>query len=93
MRRLGLRASDSLWSSIRWYGEVAGLVGNDGRIDISETVRDLLARGLVTDRSHEAGYRNGYNAGRVAGFAEVMRRFAAASSTLSASPRSGRGLP
>ena len=89
MRRLGLRVPDQLWASIRWYGETAGLVGANGHLDISEALRDLLARGLVSDRSSEAGYRSGYRAGRLAAYADTMRRFAGVSTAVPAAPRDG----
>lgn len=78
MRNVGLRIPSQLWKSISWYGKTAGIVGADGEIDISETLRDLLARGLNSDRSSDQGYRSGYNAGRSAGYADFMRSVAAA---------------
>jgi hypothetical protein len=81
VRTVGLRVPSQLWKSIDWYGRTAGLVGPDGKLDISETLRDLLARGLVTDRNSESGYRNGYAAGRSAAYRDFMRQLAAARST------------
>lgn len=77
VRRVGLRLPDRLWKSVSWYGQAAGLIRTDGRLDISEAVRDLISRGLVSaDRSAEAGYRSGYREGRLAAYAEVMERLA-----------------
>jgi hypothetical protein len=78
VRTVGLRVPSQLWKSITWYGTTAGIVRPDGEIDISETLRDLLARGLNSDRSSEQGYRNGYTAGRSAAYADFMRRVGAA---------------
>jgi hypothetical protein len=74
MRRIGVRLPSQLWTSVQWYGRTAGLVGADGVVDISETVRDLITRGLVSDRGTEAGYRSGYCAGRSAAYADFMKR-------------------
>lgn len=60
------------------------MVDANGAINVSEAVRDLVVRGLVTDRTREAGYRSGYDAGRAAAYAEFMRRVSAVS---------GRGTP
>lgn len=76
-----MRIPSALWKSIEWYGRAANLVGPDGKLDISETLRDLLARGLVSDRSSDQGYRNGYAAGRAAAYSDFMRSVAAATST------------
>ena len=81
MKQLGVRLGNDLWRSIEWYGRTAGHLRPDGQVDISETLRDLISRGLVQDRSTEAGYRNGYAAGRTAGYAAFMRGLAAAAPT------------
>lgn len=74
MRRVGVRLPDRAWKSVALYAKAAGFFGVNGQLAISEAVRDLIARGLITDRSVEAGYRSGYSAGRLAGYAEIMRR-------------------
>ena len=84
MRRIAARFPDRLWKSIQWYARSAGMVDPTGAVHVSEAVRDLVTRGLVTDRTHEAGYRSGYDAGRAAAYAEFMRRVGAVS---------GRGTP
>ncbi|MBX3159195.1 MAG: hypothetical protein KF773_24715 [Deltaproteobacteria bacterium] len=73
MRRIGLRLPDSLWRSVAWYGKAAGLVAADGSVDISECVRDLVSRGLVSDHGRESGYRSGYREGRLAAYREFMQ--------------------
>ena len=78
MRRVGVRLPDSLWRSVAWYGKVAGLVDQDGGIDISECVRDLVSRGLIADRGAESGYRSGYREGKLAAYREFMQRLAGA---------------
>lgn len=80
MRTVGLRIPSALWKGVLWYGEAVGHVRPDGEIDISETLRDLIARGLNSDRSSETGYRAGYAAGRSAGYADFMRGVAMAMS-------------
>jgi hypothetical protein len=84
MKRLAVRVPADLWRSIAWYGNTAGHTRPDGRVDVSETVRDLITRGLVQDRSAEAGYRSGHAAGRSAAYRDHMRQIAAATA---ASPR------
>ena len=81
MKKLAVRVPAQLWASIQWYARQAGLVDAGGQLDISETVRDLLSRGLVTDRSTEHGYRSGYAAGRARAYADFMRGIAAATPT------------
>lgn len=78
MKRVAVRIPNELWRSIAWYGSAAGLARPDGQLDVSETLRDLISRGLVGDRSREAGYRSGYREGRLAGYADQMRAMAAA---------------
>lgn len=79
MKKIAVRVGDDLWGSIAWYARQAGLLGPDGQPDISETVRDLLARGLNSDRSSESGYRSGYREGKLAGYSGFMRRVASPS--------------
>lgn len=69
--RLSIRIPTQLRASIAWYAQTTGLAH-------SEAIRDLLARGLVQDRSREAGYRAGYAAGRTAAYADLMRAAAIA---------------
>jgi len=78
MKKIAVRFGDDLWGSIAWYARQAGLLGPDGQPDISETVRDLVSRGLNSDRSSESGYRSGYREGRLAGYGDFMRRLAPA---------------
>ncbi len=73
MRKVALRLPDHLWAELRRYGEQAGLQRGGHSIDISETLRDVLRRGLNGDRSPEAGYLSGYWEGRLAGYAAVQR--------------------
>ena len=68
MRRVGLHLPDHLWAGVRTYAEHANVLGDDGLIEISEAVRDLISRGLVSDRSREPAYRSGYREGRLAGY-------------------------
>lgn len=72
MRRIGLRLQNDLWTQVKAYGETAGLLNDHDHLDLSETIRDLIARGLSSDRTQEAGYRRGYQEGRLAGFADFM---------------------
>jgi len=72
MRRVGLRIPSNLWSRVTAFGQAAAFVRPDGKLDVSASVRDLIERGLVIDRTREAGYRSGYREGRAAGFAAVM---------------------
>ncbi len=72
VRRIGIRLPDSLWASIRTYGITSGLLATPRTIDISEVVRELIARGLSPDRTRDAGYRSGYREGRIAGYKEFM---------------------
>lgn len=81
MRRLAVRVPAQLWASIEWYAKAAGLVGPDGRVDVSEAVRDLVSRGLVADRGTDAGYRSGYREGKLAAWGDHMRRITAATTT------------
>ena len=74
MRRVGLRLPDQLWANVRWYAEAAAIVDVDGEIDISEALRDLISRGLVSDPTAEAGYHSGYREGRLAGYGDFMRK-------------------
>ena len=74
MRRVGLRLPDHLWAGVRSYAKHANIVDADGLIDISEAVRDLISRGLVSDRSREPAYRSGYREGRLAGYGEFMKK-------------------
>jgi hypothetical protein len=76
VRRVGVRLPDRLWTRIQRYADHGKLVRSDGAVDISEAVRDLLGRGLDGDRSAEAGYRSGYDAGRLAAYREIMLRVA-----------------
>lgn len=71
---------------IAWYAKAAGLTP-------SESVRELISRGLVTDRSTESGYRNGYREGKLAAWHDHLQRIAAASAAAtvpSTAPRGGR---
>jgi hypothetical protein len=79
MKRVAVRLPSKLWQSVAWYGRTAGLLRPDGQLDVSETLRDLISRGLVSDRSTEAGYRAGYAAGKSDGYRDFMLRVAAAS--------------
>jgi hypothetical protein len=90
VKRVAVRIPSELWRSIAWYGAAAGLTRPDGQLDVSETLRDLISRGLVSDRRADAGYRSGYREGRLAGYADQMRAMAAAIPAAVANTRSPR---
>ena len=79
MRRVAIRLPDELWSSIRRFSIASGVSPTRGVLDISETVRVLVSRGLQLDNGELAGYRDGFREGRLAGYGDFMRRLAEAS--------------
>jgi hypothetical protein len=90
MKRVAVRIPSELWRSIDWYGRAAGLTRPDGQLDLSETLRDLISRGLDDRRDRAAGYKSGYREGRLAGYADQMRAIAAAMPAANAGTRSPR---
>lgn len=65
-----------MWREVVNYARAVGTVGQDGQVDISATLRDLIRRGLADDRGQGAGYASGFQEGRSEGFAQAMLRLA-----------------